>query len=84
VEEGFIWFLLFMFYTIRLSSSEFYAGGNNCCNNGVVNCHTYNVDKVNRLFFNKQTLFYFFKNGLGLRLYSINGDISAVFVTFEP
>jgi hypothetical protein len=50
-----------MFYTIRLSSSGVYAGGNNGGNNGVVSCHTYNVDKVNRLFFNKQALFYFFK-----------------------
>ncbi|MDB5129995.1 hypothetical protein, partial [Mucilaginibacter sp.] len=44
-EEGFIWFCL-CFYTIRLSSSEIYPGGNNSNNCGVVNCHIYYVGKV--------------------------------------
>lgn len=38
-EEGFHLVFILCFYTIRLSSSEVYAGGNNSGNNGVVNCH---------------------------------------------
>jgi hypothetical protein len=58
-EEG-VLLVLFIFYTIRSSSSATYPGGNNGCNYGAVNYHFCNACKVSRYFLNLQMLWCLF------------------------